>query len=310
MNKHIVNSLKNYEFTYDKNNGYGFINGYEVNVFYNAMSVGPLFLFSTFLPQSKKNDFIIKMNSFKIPLVQAGSFDFGVTVMVGAMTAKTFEKKFITTLPKILEALESIDAPRKDVCPQSGIDIDDYNSKLVSLLGTKNKIRVSNEALNTINDNIEKVNDDYKNAPNNYLKGFCGIVIGAFLGFIVAVILGSLGFITSVAPLLSIVFGIFLYKRFKGKQSAVMIIMSFIVTIISVLCASSFVYILTANKLVAEVGLTYKGFEALFYCLEVSAEFKRFFIGDLVLSGFFTLLAEGICVYSLIKMVKRPKKME
>ena len=49
MNKHIVNSLKNYEFTYDKNNGYGFINGYEVNVFDNAMSVGPLFLFSAMI---------------------------------------------------------------------------------------------------------------------------------------------------------------------------------------------------------------------------------------------------------------------
>ena len=60
MNKHIVNSLKEYNFTYDKNYGYGFINGYEVNVFYNATAVGPVITFSTFLSQSKKNDFIFK----------------------------------------------------------------------------------------------------------------------------------------------------------------------------------------------------------------------------------------------------------
>lgn len=32
MNKYIVNPLVNYDFTFEKNFGYGFIGGYEFNI--------------------------------------------------------------------------------------------------------------------------------------------------------------------------------------------------------------------------------------------------------------------------------------
>ena len=188
--------------------------------------------------------------------------------------------------------------------------INEDDSKLVFLQDTKMKVRVSNEGLLTINSTIEKINEDYKNSPNNYLRGFFGILIGAILGFVLALILGHFGYISSLAPFISIIFGIFLYKKFGGKQNAVMIIISFITTIIFIAGASLLTYVLTANDLVADAGLIYKGFDALSYCLENSSEFKRFFISDLVLSVVFALFAEGISIYSLIKTIKRPKHLK
>lgn len=45
MNKHIVNGLSKYNFEFDKNHGYGFIDDYEVNVFNNSFAGGPFFLY-------------------------------------------------------------------------------------------------------------------------------------------------------------------------------------------------------------------------------------------------------------------------
>lgn len=45
MNKHIMNALKDYEFTYGKKHGYGHINGYDVTVLNLLTSGGPIFFY-------------------------------------------------------------------------------------------------------------------------------------------------------------------------------------------------------------------------------------------------------------------------
>ena len=52
MNKHIVNGLSKYNFEFDKNHGYGFIDDYEVNVFNNSLAGGPFFIFLTYLSEA------------------------------------------------------------------------------------------------------------------------------------------------------------------------------------------------------------------------------------------------------------------
>lgn len=310
MNKHVVNALKQYEFTYDRNIGYGCINGYEVNVLANLVAWGPIFFFSTFLSQSKKNDFVIKLNAKKIPLVRTEAFDFGVVVMIGVMTAGSIEKKCGKVIPVILEILELLEAPKKDICPQSGEGIDEQNSKVTILPENKVKIRLSNNAILAVNSTIEKNNEDFQEAPNNYFRGFGGIFIGALTGLALTVIFALLGYITALAPLVSIIFGVYLYSKFGGKQNYVMIIMSFVTTLVVILGAITLMYIVAANKAVIKVGLDYRGFEALTYCLKAVPEFQRLFYLDLSLNAFFILLAEGFSIYRLIKMIQRPKGLK
>lgn len=309
MNKHIVNALSNYNFTFDKNSGYGHIDGYEVNIFNNPVDTGPIFIFSTFLTQSQKNEFVVMMNQRKISLVQAGAFDFGVMVKIGSMTAKAFEKKCAQALPAILSILEVLGAPKADVCPQSGEPLDETNSRLTTLPDAKAQIRLSNMAIATVNSAIDKSNEDFKNAPNNYLKGFAGIAIGAVVGVIVAFVCSLLGYVTSFAPLVSIFLGVFLYKKFGGKQNFVMLIMSFVVTIVAILGTLLALYVTIATDAVAEIGMTLTGFEALTYCFENAPEFKDMFVEEMAMNVLFILVAEGVSVAGLLKMIKRPKNV-
>ena len=307
MNKHIINVLSKYNFTYNKYFGYGFIEDYEVNVVNYPSSVGPTFVFSTYLTQSQKNEFIQRVNALKIKLVSCASFDFGVMVTIGAMTGKSFEPKFEETMPKILDILRELEAPKRNICPQSGVELNPVEQRTIVLNGVK--IILSNGAIETINSYVTKENEDYKNAPNNYIKGFFGIVIGAIAGVALTIVLWYVGFVTTFAPLLSILLGVFLYKKFGGKQNWVMIVMSFVTTIVFILGAFIVVYAISASIAAAEVGYSFKLFEALKYALANAPEFKRTFYMDLALNTFFILLAEGFSIFRLVKDIKRPQQV-
>ena len=310
MQKCITNALANYNFVYSGNNGYGRIDGYEVNVFNNPMDTGPIFAFSTFLPQSKKNDFITSVNSLKISLVQADAFEFGVMVKIGAMTGKQFEKKFPNVIEQILRILQELEAPKADVCPQSGEILDAENCKLATMPNTNFKFYLSQNAIETVNSGIEKSNEDFQNAPNNYLKGFIGIAIGAIAGIVVAFVAGLMGYITSFAPLVSIFLGVFLYKKFGGKQNHMMIIMSLGTTLVAIVGYLLALYIIVANQAVAEINLALSGFDALKFCLENSDEFKQAFVSEITTNAIFFLIAGGASIANLLKMIRRPKNLQ
>ena len=307
MNKHIINALSKYDFTFEKNNGYGHIDGYEVNVINNPLATGPVFFFSTFLSAAKKNDFIIKLNEKKIKLVQSQAFDYGVAVLIGAITAGAFEKKLPEVLPQIIEILTELEAPKGDICPQSGEELTDEKAKVIPYLGIK--VRMTNQAVETVNETVEQANENFEESPNNYLKGFGGILIGAVVGVIVTIVFALLGYVTALASFVSVALGVFLYKKFGGKQNYVMIVMSLLTTLIVILVALVGIYVIVANKAAIEAGSDLRGFKALVHCLEYSEQFKKTFYTDLGLNALFIFVGEALSIYSLVKMIKRPKKI-
>ena len=309
MNKHITNVLAKYDFTFNENYGYGHINDYEVNVVNYPSSIGPSFFISTYLTQAQKNDFILRVNALKISMLVPQAFDYGVVVMIGAMTGKRFEVKFDDTMAKIMQILDELEAKKKDICPQSG-EILNEDSRTIVVPGSKLKVLLSNNAIATINSNIEKSNEVFENAPNNYLKGLGGIAIGALAGVALTILFWYVGFVTTLAPLVSIILGIFLYKKFGGKANWVMILLSFVVTLVFILGAFTLVYAIGAKNACDEAGYTYSLFEALGFCLDFSEEFRRQFYLDLALNAAFILLAEGFSIYGLIKSIKRPKNIQ
>lgn len=310
MNQHIINALSNYDFKWEKNSGYGHIDGYEVNVFLNKMAAGPVFTFSTFLPQTKKNDFMVQINSRGFKLVQTNCFDYGVMVMVGAMTAGGFEKKITEVLPVIIETLNSLEAPKSDICPQSGEVLDEVESNMITIPDSQVQIRLSNKAIEAVNSNIAKSNEEFDNAPNNYAKGFVGIAIGALAGVAVTVIMALIGYVTALSAWVSIFLGITLYKKFGGKPNKMMIVMSFATTTVFILGSLFLMYVIVSKAAAVQAGVDMSGFEALSYCLDNSEELRRLFTADILLTAFFILLAQGFSIYSLRKMIKRPKNIQ
>jgi hypothetical protein len=306
MNKHIVNALSKYNFTYENNYGYGDIEGYEVNVFNNSLSVGPNFVISTFLSEEQKRTFVLRFKDCKFPLCNAQYFDLGVVVTIGAITARTFEKKFDKVMPKVLSILSELGATKKDRCPVTGEEINELNSSLVPMPNTYFKIRISNDGHIKENEKITKENDDFKKAPNNYLKGFIGILLGAIVGAAITLVAGYFGYITAYAPVVAIFLGIFLYKKFGGKPNYVMVAMSFVTVLVLIMGAWLSANVLLATKVLADAGYDYKGFEALGFFLVNSEEYASAFYLDLTLNVLFILMAEALSFISVRKMIKRP----
>lgn len=310
MNKHIINVLSNYDFSYEKNRGYGHINGYEVNVVINnAMAAGPLFFFSTYLSQTKKNDFIIKLREKKFKLVQANAFDFGIVVLIGSATGGTFEKKFANVLSQILEILEELEAPKSEICPQSGEQLVDEESRLADIPNLNIKVKLTNKAIEALNVTIEQYNENFEVAPNNYLQGFGGIAIGAAAGFLMTIIFSLIGIISVFSPLVAIYLGVYLYKKFGAKPNAIMIVMSFVATFAAIMVALIIVYLLAATGLAVSDGYNYTGFIAFTYYLRNSDEFSSSFFYDIFMNIIFILLAEGVSIFSLVKGIKKPEKI-
>ena len=313
MLKFIINALANYEFSFDRTSAYGHVDGYEVNLV-NDLSVQgvPVIYFSTFLSQTKKNEFAIKMNARKFPMVTVLPFEFGVAVKVQVWVAKQWEKKIPEVMKAALEILQELEAPKCDVCPQSGERLDEAEAKLFKLPNTQIKMRLTNAAVEAVNSAIVKSNEDFKAAPNNYFKGFLGILLGAIVGVILTVIFSLVGFVTMIAPAVSILLGTFLYKKFGGKPNAVMIVMTFVTTIVVILGVLFLMYIAAADTVCAmpevqnSIGY-YKGMDAFKYCMENSQEFKTGFTLDIVLNIIFILAAEGLSVYTLVRQIRRPK---
>lgn len=243
-------------------------------------------------------------------MVSASALEFGVVVAIGVMTPGGVEKKFKKVLPVILSLLDEFEAPKKDVCPLSGIEMDDLNSKLVPIPELSIKVRLTNDAIANVNNQIEKINEEYEEAPNNYLKGVGGLLIGALVGVLLTIGLGLLGYITAFASFISIILGTFLYSKFGGKQNKMMILMSFVITTISILLAVFIIYIIQANNLMRDADLAYRGMDAFKYSMANSEQFKRAFLLDLGLNLVFIIIGIVVSFFTLKKMIKRPKKVE
>ena len=110
-----------------------------------------------------------------------------------------------------------------------------------------------------------------------------------------------------LAAVQAIFLGTFLYKKFGGKENAMMIIMSFVTTILMILLTLLLVYISAANNIVDNAM---KGFEALAYCIKNDVAFKAEFIMDLAINAVFAILGEVYSIFSLVKKIKRPKSIQ
>ena len=303
MHKIFINALSNYEFEYDRFNAYGKVEGYEVNL--NVQSY-PTLYFSTFLTQAKKNEFVMKLNALKLSFVHVTPFDYGVAVKVSALFGKEYTKRIPMIIETVVSILNEIEAPKCDICPQSGEKLDEVENKVITLPELGIKLRLTSAAIETVNSTISKANEDFKAAPNRYGRGFLGILIGAIAGVILTIVFSYIGFITTIAPLVAILLGTFLYQKFGGKPNSVMIVMSFVTTTVIILGVLFAIYYLGATGWCLEQGVNLSGNEAFKYCMANDEEFAKGFRTDMLFNLLFIFIAEGLSVAGLIRKIRRP----
>ena len=229
---------------------------------------------------------------------------YGLSLGFNDITVNRLLKRLPEVLNSICNILTDNGALNSGYCPVCGNPLNESNSKKCNVDGFY--ITIENECVNTINTVIDADNKDFNEAPNNYLRGFLGAVIGGVVGAAVSILFYVIGLVSSIAAIVSIVLGAFLYRKFGGKPNAVMVlILSWTVFGMMILSVVG-TYFVAAAIYAGDAGVS--AIEYFKWCMQ-DEEIRRGFIVDMALTVLFTVLGCAYEIYMLWKRVKRQKNI-
>lgn len=304
MNKKLDAYFTENGFKVNGNEAYGFIRNYETNVYFNALvTSSPLkFHISFYANEEQKNKIAEELKLTNIKYLKYEFTKFGVIIGLSAITWGKVVENLPEIQNKIYSILSSSGVLGKGHCACCGKEIDEENSKLCKI--NSFDITLSNECIIKENNAIQQANEDFKNAPNNYLKGFVGALIGALVGTALSVILYLIGYVSFISSMVGILLGAFLYAKFGGKENKMMLVIVGVTTIVCLVISHFVTYIVTAGITANNLGYNMGAFEAFSYVME-DAVVSRAFYTDLVLLLVFAIVGIILELVYLSKKIKR-----
>ncbi len=304
MNKKFSELLANYQMTITGNNAYGIINGFETNVSVNPIdNVTPFTLhFSFYITDEGRQNVDRELRNAKIKFLKYKFTMYGLIIGMNDMTSGALIKRLPEVIDQVCSILNQNDARGSEYCPVCGEPLDMATAEKRKIDGLM--ITLDQECIANINAVIKEENKDFANAPNNYLKGFLGALVGGLAGAGVAIILYLIGFISSLSAFAAVILGAYLYQKFNGKPNKGMIVIVTLTTVVFMILSVFVVYIIEAGQVMRDLNIPISGAEAFFECMKDS-EFVGYFIGDLALTLLFTAI--GI-VYQIVAMFKQVKR--
>lgn len=320
MNKKIKEYFIAKGLVIEKNQGYGVINNYEVNLNVEMLhQVCPVQLhFSMHVEDDKKEQIINDLNSLGFKRITFEFTPYGLFVGLNDITVSKLMGKMDDILNKIFEVLDKYEIKKNDYCPKCGEKLED--EVVVTSIGILNfKMHPACKAELVKED--EKEEKSYIEAPNNYAKGFLGALIGGIVGVVTFEIFISLNVISAISAFISVALGAFLYRKFGGKPNAVMPIMVSLVTLVFILGDLVFVYVRAADAYAQMEGslVNGTGFSAFFDIMKgdyklveelTCKQFQSEFYSNLIVSIIFIILGAGYEVFIMFKNAKYQKSVK
>ncbi|MCH5154450.1 MAG: hypothetical protein J1F71_04490 [Clostridiales bacterium] len=303
MNKKFEGLFSGYGMTVEGNFAYGTVNGYETNATVIMMdAVAPLRMhISFYATDDQKRAIEAAIRNLTLKFFRMRFSPYGLSLGFNDITANRLIKSLPETLNKIYGVLADNGALNGEYCPVSGKRLDESNSKKCKIDGyTVTMDSDCSEKIDTVK-SAEK--QDFDSAPNNYLKGFLGAFIGGLVGAVVSVILYAIGFVSSLAAIISVILGAFLYQKFGGKPNKMMIVIVSLTSLVMQAATVPIIYIAAAGIAASAEGFSMSALEA-FKVLMGNDEFARWFYADLAMVVLFSALGTGLAVYSLAKKKK------
>ena len=309
MNKKQTEFFTGLGMTAQKNNAYGVVHGFELNATIVPMNTAsPLQLhFSCYTTDEQKRNVEAALRAAKIKFCNFRFTPYGLLLGLNDFTFGKLLKRLPALVESVADTLRANEALGAEFCPVCGRALDPETAQKCALENAT--ITMDAECKNNINALINEENKDFENAPNNYLKGFVGALIGGLAGAAIAVLLYLVGFVSSLSALVSVVLGAFLYQKFQGKPNKGMICIVAATTLACMVISIFGVYIVAAGIAAAEEGLSMTAFEAFRICMR-DAEFSRLFYADLALVLLFSAIGIGWEIFTLIKKIKRQKPIQ
>lgn len=304
MNRKFYEFFTNYNMKIEGNHGYGVINGFETNVYLKMLdNVAPLsILFSCYITDENKRNLEMAIRNAKIKYLHFQFNPYGLCIGLNDITVGALLKRLPNLLNQFTSLLQDNQAKGFEYCPVCGEVLDKLSAKKCNI--DQYIITMDPNCVENINAVLHDENEDFRNAPNNYVKGFLGAVIGGFVGAIIAIILYIAGYISSLSALVSIILGTFLYKKMNGKQNKTMIFIVTLTTIAFMVLSVCSIYIYAASVAAIEANLDMSALEAFQICMK-DAEFSRLFLSDLGLTLLFTAIGVVYQIVALAKGIKR-----
>ncbi len=307
MNKKYAAFFTEKGLNVEGNRAYGKLNGYETNVIYNALdSVSPLILsISCYTTDEQKRTVEAEIRNAKLKFCRTAFTRYGLSVGLNGMTAASLLKRLPELFEFFYKTLENNGALNAEYCPVCGNKLAEDSYKTCTVDGGVT-VTIDNDCIENINSVIDAENQDFSQAPNNYLRGFLGALIGGIVGGLVAGALYAAGYIASISAFIALMLGTFLYGKFGGKKNKMMVVIVSLTTVVCMLLSVFIIYLIATAVAINEYDLYTDAFSALFYLLKTDPEVSRAFWLDMVLSLVFTVVGIGYEIFILLRSVKRP----
>lgn len=305
MNKKLAEFCQSYGLTADGDCAHGVLRGYETAVLWHQFNVSyPVRLYISFYgSEEQKRAIESAVRKLAIPYSMVSATSYGIVMGLNdALTVGRLLKRLPSVIDGVYGILESQGVKGVEYCPVCGEALADKENRQFDVDGVK--ITLHEECAGDINRAIEKENAEFAAAPNNYLKGFAGAVIGALGGVVVAVLLYIVGFISAICAVISMALGTYLYKKFGGKPDKIMIVIVALTTLVLMELSVFVIYIVAAGIAATEAGLIISAWDAFVLLMEESS-FSGMLFADLALTFIFSALGAGFEIYALARQVRR-----
>lgn len=298
MNKKFKELVLSYGMTVNGNFAHGTVKGYETNATIQVTETyGPVMIhISFYATEEQKRSIDAALTNAAIKRFRVTFSPFGLTLGLNEITVGAIVKK----LPAILDTVYAIISENgglgSEYCPVCGKPFEEGNNKDCNIDGFT--IRLDNDCVEKMNSVITAENQQFENAPNNYLKGFIGAVIGGVVGALCAVVFFMFGLISAISAVVSVVLGAFLYEKFGGKPNKMMLLIVAATTVIFMALTVLLIYMWAA-------GVLYESFSVAMQ----DSEFASEFYSNLLMSLLFSAIGIGIEIYYKARKIKRRKNI-
>lgn len=305
MNKKIRAFFEERGFVIEGNNAYGKIGNFNASMNETMLdNVAPVKIqLALHAVGPTRTRILNDLRALKFKFFRVEANLYGILLGFNGMTINSLLKNLPDMLDKIVGVLNKHGALGENYCPLCGKELvaGQYQTYTVE---NWIKVDLDEECVGKLNNVIKKENENFAKAPNNYLKGTLGALIGALAGAVAYIILASFGYIAAISAVLAVFLGGLLFQKFGGKPTKVMVLIVAALSILSQLIAVFYIYYNAANVLVAEYGFKSAGMAAFQDMMSV-AEFKGEFTSNLIMTVVFTLIGVGSYIFNLIRQTKR-----
>ena len=305
MNKKLTAFLETYHFTVEGNVARGQYNGYEINLSYEMFdNVAPIKIhFSCHIPEQAMQPIGQTLKQTFKRFFRYSLTPFGLMIGINNWTLNKLLDSTAQVLDFVTQLLKNNNV-ESGCCPVCGKPLDEdvnavYNTE-------QGKIAMHEKCSETVNKNITEENTQFAAAPNNYLKGFAGALLGGIIGGALCVGIYMAGYISTISAIVAVLLGAFFYKLFGGKPTWVMVVIVLATSVACMIISLYALYIVVAGLAAAKYDLGISYFEAFSICMD-NSEFADTFYRDLIMLVVFSAIGAALMIFSLLNQIKRRK---